>query len=431
MDITRPEANGLGNRGARRAPTVNLTYEQNVVKNHSGIDSLPGYVLVVFEKTSKGGEIFSRLIKANERFPPGLRMLVLGWSHKYFSIAVNDTVLSYTFNHRLTLDDGSDEFDLEFRLSYRVADPQKIAQTREHDPLNQLRNEIVQAIGDNCKKRKGEMFRAHFRDLEKVVVARESANLSAYATTLGFKIISIKLDKPLADYQRRVIDEGKRAQADKQSHVIQQDVAHTKQKATREWDQLLQKDDVNHKFNLTDQVLTRTLGLQQKEDDVQRAQLNQELRKSQTDAIKQAFTNVGVNINTPADLREGYEVAREISAGIQSGNSADPSPTALPVGSELLAVASGEDRLSGLLAQVFREVDRWNCTFAHKQTVRSTLLHIVAEAMLDDHADDKLLKEYANKLSELGKNSQPPLGSSQRLFLTKFLNLEELKDKLR
>lgn len=431
MDITRPEANGFGNRGARRVPTVNLTYQQNVVRNHSGIDSLPGYVLVVFEKTSKGGEIFSRLVKANERFPPGLRMLLLGWSQQYFSIAVNDSVLKYTFTHRLTLDDGTDEIDLEFRLSYQVADPQKIAEMREHDPLGQLRNEIVQAIGDNCKRRKGEMFRKHFRDLEKIVVESERANLSAYATTLGLKIISIKLDKPLADYQKRVIEQRKRAQADKQSHAIQQDVNHTKQAEAREWAHLLQQEDIDHKFDLRGRVLNNTLELQQQEDAVQRAELNHRLRKSQTDAVAQALINVGANINTPADLREGYEVAREISTGSQSGISADALTTALPVGSEPLKIASGEDRLSDLLAQGLREVDRWKCTFAQKQVLRSTLLHIVAEALLDDHADDKVLKDYANKLSELGKNSQPPLSSSQRLFLSKFLNFEELKDKLR
>lgn len=424
-----PEPNGFGNPAPSRA--LNLTYEQAVVKDHKGLDSLPGYVLVVFEKSKQGGAIFSRLVKANERFPPGFRIPFLDWSQKYFSVAVNDSVLSYTFEHLLTLDDATDEFNLNFHLSYRVADPAKVAEIREHDPLRQLRDEIVRTIGRNCVKRKAEMFRHRFRELEKLVITSESVNLSAYATTLGLKIISINLDKPLPDYQRKLIDQQKRGQAEKTSHVIQQDVAHSKQRASREWEHGLQQEDVDHKFDLRSRVLAKTLELQQQEDNLHRAEQNRKLREFQTNAVGRALTNVGENINTPADLREGYEVAREISAGSQSDNSSGSLPTALSPGSELLTIGSGEDRLSSLLAQGLREVDRWNCTFAQKQALRSTLLHITAEALLDDHADDEILKQYAHKLSELGKSSQPPLGSSQRLFLSKFLNFEELKDKLR
>lgn len=431
MENTTPGPNGLGGRAATREVTVNLTYEQNVVRNHEGLDSLPGYVLVVFEKSKQGGAIFSRLVKANERFPPGFRILFLDWSQKYFSVAVNDSVLNYTFNHLLTLDDGTDEFNLNFHLSYRVADPRKIAEIREHDPLRQLRDEIVRTIGRNCAKRKAEMFRSRFRDLEKLVITSESVNLSAYATTLGLKIISIDLDKPLPDYQRKIIDQQKRAQAEKQSHGIQDEVTRIKQKASRAWEHELQKDDVDQKFDLRAKVLAKTLELQQKEDDLHRAEQNRKLREFQTDAVGQALTNVGANINTPADLREGYEVAREISAGGQSDNSASSFPTALSPGSQLISIGSGEDRLSGLLAQGLKEVDRWSCTFAQKQALRSNLLHIVAEALLDDHADEKVLKQYANKLTELGKGFQPPLGRTQRLFLDNFLNVDELRNKLR
>jgi hypothetical protein len=130
-------------------------------------------------------------------------------------------------------------------------------------------------------------------------------------------------------------------------------------------------------------------------------------------------------------LLEGAEAARQISQGMQT-DIAGSSPTrTLPPDSEPLAIGSGEDRLSSLLVQGIREVDRWKYTFAQQQALRSALLHIVAEALLDDRADEKVLKEYANRLSELGKSFQPPLGRTQRLFLEKFLNFDELKDRLR
>jgi hypothetical protein len=188
-------------------------------------------------------------------------------SKKYFAIAVNESVLSYAFEHPIALDDGSEAFTLNFHLTYRVADPKKVAEMLGHDPLKQLRDEVVRVIGRNCAKRKAEMFRDRFRDLERIVIDSESVRLRPYAAELGFKIISIDLDKPLPDLQLRAV----------------------------------------------------------KVDEVHRAQQERKLREIQTEVISQALKNVGAGINKPEALREAHEVAREISAGIQ------PEPKALPI----------------------------------------------------------------------------------------------------
>ena len=78
-----------------------------------------------------------------------------------------------------------------------------------------------------------------------------------------------------------------------------------------------------------------------------------------------------------------------------------------------------------------REIDRWNCTFAQKQAFLSAILHIVAEALLDDHADETILKQCANNLSELGREFQPPLSRSQRDFLGQFMDFNALRNKIR
>jgi hypothetical protein len=431
METTTPKQNGVENRAAKTAATVNLTHEQSVVKNHEGLDSLPGYVLVIFEKSAKGGAIFSRLVRSGERFPPGFRIPFFDWAQKYFSVAVNDTVLSYTFNHTVTLDDGTEEFVLSFHLKYRVADARRVAEIWAHDPLRQLRDEAARVIGRNCAKRKAEMFRKRFRELEKVVINDESAHLSTHATTLGLKIISISLDAPLPDYHRQVIDQRNRAAAEKSRFEIDQDVTGFKRTASRKVAQELNIENVHHKYDVQKVELQRQLDLNTELDEVHRNQQTRRLRDMQTDAIGQAITNVGANIDTPDALLQGFDAARQISQGMQTNPPGSSSSGTLPPGVEPLAIGSGDDRLSSLLVQGLREIDRWKYTFAQQQALRSALLHIVAEALLDDHADEKVLKQYTNQLSELGKNFQPPLGRTQRLFLEKFLNFDELKNTLR
>jgi hypothetical protein len=189
--------------------------------------------------------------------------------------------------------------------------------------------------------------------------------------------------------------------------------------------------DIDQQYELHAKELAKKIDLRNQVDEVHRDEQNRKLREIQTDAVGQALINVGAGINTPEAFRQGYEVAREITMGIHSDNRAASSFTPLPSKPELIGIGSGEDRLSSLLSLGLREVERWNCTFAQKQALRSNLLHIVAEALLDDHADEKILKQYANKLSELGKGFQPPMTSNQRLFLDRFLDVDELIDKLR
>src|SRR4051812_7841780 len=105
----------------------NLTLEEKLVVDHEGIDSLPGYTVVLFEKLDKGGAAFSRLLNPGERFQKsGFRF----WdkSNKYFSVAVNKSVLSYSFEEPITLDDEIHTFTLKFHLKYRASNPQLVAE---------------------------------------------------------------------------------------------------------------------------------------------------------------------------------------------------------------------------------------------------------------------------------------------------------------
>lgn len=308
-----------------RIATTNLTRTQQVAKEHVGLDALPGYVLAVFERREQGGAVFSRLVNSGESFSPRSRIPFRDLSRKYFAIAVNDSVLKYAFDHSIVLEDGSEEFTIKFHLNYRVADPRKVAEILEHDPLQQLRDEVARVIGRNCAKRKAEMFRDRFRDLERIVIDSESVRLRPYAAELGFKIISIDLDKPLPDNRGQINEGRQKAEATKDHYEIESSLSRLKRHPSRTWKHEL-KEDREH-YSDAQQRESET-ELSKKMDELHRAEQNRRLRETQTDAVAQALSNVGSHINMPPELREGFEVTHEIAE--ETGGSAQPDDDAVP-----------------------------------------------------------------------------------------------------
>ncbi|HEY6803620.1 MAG TPA: hypothetical protein VI306_08580 [Pyrinomonadaceae bacterium] len=430
MDTSRPEPAVPFDSAAQNA-AGNLTFEQRVVMSHGGVDPVPGYFLVIFEKRGKAGAVFSRVLRPGERPAAVFRIPFLDWAQRFLSIAVNDSVLTYEFNHSVELDDGRDVFELEFHLTYRVGDPQRVAEIWVQDPLRQLCDEVARVIRRNCARRKSDMFRDRFRDLEKLVVDSEKERLRAYAATLGLKIVSIDLEKPLSDSRRGVIEQGYRAADERDRFSIDHDLTVYKGDKKRTNTHRWRSEDIRDKGELEDLHLQNQLDLNDKREQVKINQQRDALRAAQTQAISTAIGNVAAGINTPEALREAFDVAREIGAGIQSMNSSGLGAGNLINAAQPGLLGSGEENLSNMLAEGIREVERWSISSAQKQSLRSTLLHLVAEAMLDDGAEEATLKQYTTKLSDLAKSFDPPLGRPQRMFLEAFLKSEELKNRLR
>src|SRR5690348_12582402 len=67
---------------------VDLSEAQNLLKFHSGLDALPGYVVVVFEKLEHGGAKFAKIVNSDERFKRFF-LPFLNSPEQYFAVAVN------------------------------------------------------------------------------------------------------------------------------------------------------------------------------------------------------------------------------------------------------------------------------------------------------------------------------------------------------
>jgi tellurite resistance protein len=442
----------------------NLTLEEKLVVDHEGIDSLPGYTVVLFEKLDKGGAAFSRLLNPGERFQKS-GFLFWDKSNKYFSVAVNKSVLSYSFEEPITLDDEIHTFTLKFHLKYRASNPQLVAELRDQDPLRKLRDEIALVVGRACAQRKWEMVTNRFRELEVVVMNGERAALRQYAGTLGLEIFSVALDKRLPSEVTAIPKAQEKAEAEKREYEIEQELEATKEQIRQTREHLsrleaierqyaeIERDLVEkHKLRDMEETIERDtrereldavghehakrvaqldgeLERQEKEATVHREKQRRKLLEDQTEAIGTAMKNVGEGISTPAELLEGAQVAQQISGVAQSNGGSSPLTMGLPgTNGNGYALGAGDDGLIGLANQFITESERWGCTYAQKQAVRSAVLHLVAEALLDDRADEQVMKQYADKLSEVGSSLQTQLTPTQFRFLDKLRKYEHLRE---
>src|SRR6185437_4562166 len=152
---------------------INLSKEQNLIKEHNGLDGMPGHVVVVFEKLKHGGAKFSKTVDQTQRFKNFVPLL--DSPQNYFAVAVNDSILKYSFEVLVTLDDDIHQFALIFHLTYRAANPRRLAELQAQDPLGLLCNMIAQALSRACRNRKLDMVKHRFRELERIVLDNERA----------------------------------------------------------------------------------------------------------------------------------------------------------------------------------------------------------------------------------------------------------------
>jgi hypothetical protein len=428
---------------------IDLSESQDLLKYHSGLDALPGYVVVVFEKLERGGAKFAKIVNSDERFKRFF-LPFLSSPEKYFGIAVNQSVLSYTFEEEAELDNDIRKFTLVFRLSLRASNPRKLAELKGQDPLRQLKEMIAQTIKRSCGPRKWDMVKERFRELERIVLATDRAKINQYAATLGLEIVLLELDRKLPaeavviDATKIKVDESIRksellateqvelartaTSVEEQKNLFRDRATSTRQDELRKRDRQIQMEDLNQKYDLQGQELNRELQVQDRINALHHQEQMRTLYEKRTEAVGTAITNVGRGINTPEALRDGFIVAREM--GSLNGDNGSGAEIGLLGGASMRALPPKEDTLSSLLVEGLGEVSRWPYPDAQQRALRSAMLHIIAEALLSEDADNTLLQQYADKLNQLGRNLQPAPTSTQFRLLEKFRNIEALKTLL-
>jgi hypothetical protein len=423
----------------------NLTMAQKIIRSHAGLDPLAGYALVVYEQTGASGEEFRGVLKPGARFKKpkaGLTgLLHLRQAHNYLAIAVNlAPELRFTFNEHFTLDDQLHEFDMVFELAYYVTDPETVATTRNEDPLRQLRDEVIRLIGRLLIRADWKEVRHNFRALERRVVADAWEELTNYATKLGFglKDIGLRARLPEKEIEVDVLRENLTRQA--QKHKIEQETVREKQSESsktedqrRQREHKIQEDDEDNRARRREKELDNRRRILHKEDEVDAFEQRRRLREGITEASITAFDNVAKNISTPAELQDGINVL-QLTPGVSgSTGHANVTPPANLLGGHAHDYPPAGADLDWLvvLSQDLAEINRWSYPFEQMRAVNSAVLHIVAELLLDDHADEETLNRYANVINTLEGQFNPRLTAPQSRMLKKFKHYDKLRQQFK
>jgi hypothetical protein len=431
MNAIKPEQNGAGTQVQNPVSTAvqNLTFEQSLVKEHAGIDALPGYKVAVFEKLKEGGERFLKVVNRNERF----RTFPFDfWNSrdKYFSLAVNESILNYTFEEPVILDDDLRKFTLILHLKYRAADVGKVAEYARHqDPLRRVTDEIAQTLTRSCAQRKWDMIKDRFRELELIALNAERPKLKQFAFTWGIEIIDISLDRRMPGSEKEVDIARLRASAEKEKFVINQDLHNLKDQTLRERTHALRQGEIEQKYDLKSRDLDKQIELQDKENSVHRAAQHQRILDSRDEGIMTVIRNIAEKTESTDDVRDLMEMGAELGSFMQSGQLSGSTPGVLPSVSVNALLGAGEDKVANLLALAMKEIEQSKFTTAQKRSLTSNIMHLLAEAMLDDDANEELMEKHSQKLSELGSTLQ--FTKAQFRLLERFTNYQQLRDDLR
>ncbi len=300
MKSKKPEQEATGTK------VQNLTFEQSLVTEHTGIDGLPGYRIVVFEKLKEGGVKFLKVVNRDERFRSAPFDL---WNkrEKYFSLAVNESILHYTFEAPVTLDYDLRKFILVLHLKYRAVDVRRLAELARQDPLKRLTEWCAATLSRSCAQRKWEMIKDRFRELELIVLNAERARLRQFAEAQGIGIIDISLDRHLPGGDKEMEMERIRTSNEKEKFWINQGPDNLKQQTLRDRNHALRKGEIDEKYELRSRDLDRQIELQEKESDVHRAAQRERILDSRDEGIMTVIRKLAENTDSPDDLREVIE----------------------------------------------------------------------------------------------------------------------------
>jgi hypothetical protein len=422
----------------------NLTMQEKVFKHHEGLDPVEGYDLVIFERIGASGEEVRVVIKTGNRFQPKSNWFGLGQQRNYFAIAVSlDREKSFSFSEHFTLDDHIHEFDLTFRLKYCVVNSETVAKRRHDDPLRMIRDEVIEVISRCVVPTEWDEIRYRFREFERKLIGETKQELDTYSDYLGFSVKLVTLNIRLPEEETKLDRFRDSSARDRDLHRIKADADRDKIRDSNKTDDLRRDyehnrhlKDADYEADLLDKKYDNDIRLMSKKDLLHKFDGQIKLRDTLIDASSAALHGVGENINTPGELLEGFNAAHQMlssGGGVGSSQPGDaPSEMLLSGGGPgRRAIAAGEQNWAEMVTSDLIEINGWRYQFEQKRALSSAILHIVAEALLDDRADEDALKRYSNRLFELSRQLQEPLTLQQNKLLEKYRKYEQLRQQFK
>lgn len=418
------------------SPMENLTLSMKIAKPHT-IDPLEGHTVVIFETVGDAGEEFRFEIEPGQALPQTKRTLfeVLRGRKppNYFAYAVTGMPeLRWTFTTDVTLDIQAHSFTLLVTLAYSVSEPRQLVTRRNDDPIRQVRNYINGLLARHFAQRTWSEIRHDFRDVEREVVAATVGLVQQFGAYFGLRIHDLTLSHRLQDKDFADILEEEAAQRAKVREELIGQVARTSAAEMAQTEKL--KTELSHQH---------TLKVTANEHDLEKLRLDQQLDRSPQQALLEAqrrngrlddaYVDVTIKvmntaseaIHTPADLLATINDLRSAAGQVRElGSGAAPARGLLSQHS-----SNSQNGAAAVIGEMLIESERMRLDLTSKQKLQSTILHLIAELLLDGDGDQAALGTYAERIDDF--RHDPKLAMEHSDYLKKFVNCDILRDALR
>jgi hypothetical protein len=413
----------------------NLTFAQKLLKPHT-VDPLDGHTVVVVERIGTAGEEFRFEIEPGQRLPRSgvdLFRFLRGKSRndKYFAFAVNgDPELRATFSAPVSMDDHIHDFHLLVELAYHVSAPRLLVQRRNDDPFKKVREELSAALRRGFAPRHWETVCGDFRDVEQEVVDQLLGPLVHFASRYGLAVDHVGLEPRLNDGDVAPWVEAERIEATKTTVQLQGELERARLTVQSETATL--GDRLAH---------DRRLDTKMREHDVETLTLTQQLQRAQlvdatdahnrnrlvgdayTEAAVVAIKTAGGAIRTPAELLQVMSAMRNASEQMRAigGGSAN-------IGLISSGTPEAQSGAAAILADMLATTEQIRCSLPARRQLQSAILHLIAELLRDDEADDEIVEDYRSTIDAF--RSTPSLPLADHDYLRKFVDIDQLRRHL-
>lgn len=387
----------------------NITEQAKIVRETKGFHPVPDHDLVVFRKVGDGLK-FQEIVPPNRIFKP--KLFESATSFVTYAVSKDDS-LRHVFHRELDYKDQTRSFTLRFALVYQVANPLRIVEKLSTDPLLRIEQEA------------GEIFRVALRPLDWSVIEDEAAleraclfqqaadgtgastNLDLiqrFARKIGIEVRSVSISRILNEEELRV------AKAKKKVH------------------ENLEIEQAAHEYRV-----------QRVEHGQQITGLDdgQKVRSTMAAAAANVITRAAGEIRTFGEVRQTLPDLQAIKAGLQ-GLTMSGSPVAsagtgfLPPAAvqQLPAHVAMNGSLGSLLSKTLELVNGLACEPQDRRVIASAALHLIAEALRGDGAEEAVAKRYSEALGQEMRKLFRELSDEQTQFLRSLQDSGRLKSEL-
>lgn len=177
----------------------NLTFDHRLLKEHTP-EPLEGHAVVVFERVGEAGDEFhSVLLPGAAPVKPGLALPFFKRA-EYFAYAADTSPERHLdFNESMRLADHVSEFRVVFNLAYAVADARALARARTADPLRKVRDQVRVVVKREVEQLPWQAVWEAFPQHARMVVDGCMEELREFARTYGITLRSLRLSVRLPE----------------------------------------------------------------------------------------------------------------------------------------------------------------------------------------------------------------------------------------